>query len=105
MIEGHKVNVWLISREKLSAFTQSARVCVWIYAFLSAYGLTIQYKKIADSNLTVIFIKNRVVKLLLQYQIVLLIIWASSFVLFKEKTLISFYVDNYLKMVWEFLGG
>ena len=43
-IENHGMEFWLIPKNVIQPIAVVARVCVWIFVFLSVYGLTIQYE-------------------------------------------------------------
>ncbi|MBQ5398338.1 MAG: acyltransferase family protein [Ruminococcus sp.] len=45
MIYNNNVQFTLISVEKINIFATALRVCVWIFAFLSAYGLSYKYMR------------------------------------------------------------
>ena len=48
-IETGGIALRYLTMDALTKLGSCARVCVWIFAFLSAYGLTIQYKKMTKS--------------------------------------------------------
>ena len=40
-----------LEQEQVMSLATGARICVWIFAFLSAYGLTKQYLKVDEMSL------------------------------------------------------
>ena len=41
---------WFDNPEVVEQYAKGMRVCVWLFAFLSAYGLTIKYSKISKDK-------------------------------------------------------
>lgn len=79
-----------------------ARVCVWIFAFLSAYGLTIQYEN-GDSRQTVLQFYVR------RWLALLKVFWPSYIFVFLLYCLfcgniLSFYEYNPVRLLADFLG-
>ena len=48
-IDAGRISFLLLSKESVMIIATCARVCVWIFAFLSAYGLSVQYTKLGNS--------------------------------------------------------
>lgn len=69
-IDANGVNFYLFSQETVMSFATGLRVCVWIFAFISAYGLTVQYMALGDAPSgkdCVAFVKKRWLSLMKPY--------------------------------------
>ena len=98
LVSSSGVRLLFLSESQLIAIAASARVCVWLFAFLSAYGLSLQYKPIYESNpeKTLYFYCRRLWKLLLPYQTYLVFFWIISFFIFPSHTIFDQYNGNVL---------
>lgn len=63
-IENHGMEFWLIPKNVIQPIAVGARVCVWIFVFLSVYGLTIQYEAARGRETTLQFYVKRWLSLL-----------------------------------------
>lgn len=80
------IQLVLMEQETLITIASCMRLCVWIFAFLSAYGLTIQYQKIGDnpsSEIVCGFMFKRWISLMRPYWIVYAITLTLSVLLSK----------------------
>ena len=48
-IQSAGITFWLMDQKHVMIIAACMRLCVWIFAFVSAYGLTVQYQKLGDS--------------------------------------------------------
>lgn len=98
------VEVHLISLNTLSQIATGARVCVWIFAFLSAYGLTMQYTKTDVENWPVkTFVKKYWLGIMKPYWFVWFISYFLSFFIFRNP--VELYQKNIIYMALDFGGG
>ncbi len=51
LIEQREIVFRFIPQEKITAVAIGARICVWIFAFLSAYGLASQYRNCIQNTI------------------------------------------------------
>lgn len=63
-IENRGMKFWLIPESVIQPIAVGARVCVWLFVFLSAYGLTIQYEGAKGRETTLQFYVKRWLSLL-----------------------------------------
>ena len=98
------INLLLLDKEYLMLIARGARICVWIFAFLSAYGLTIQYNKIENPSMKDRwqFIKKRYFSLMKPFWFVFVLIFILSFFIFKNP--IDIFEHSLLNGVLCFLG-
>ena len=82
----------IIDENTLLIIANNARVCVWIFVFLSAYGLSVKFKQ--SLNQPEVFLWNQTVKLLVPYQFVLLLTWIICQLFCPEKGLYVFCKEN-----------
>lgn len=76
-IEAGDMKFMLFSQERVQVIAIAARIGVWIFAFVSAYGLTCQYmQKKDESNLH--FVVRRWISLMKQYWFVYLAVLLAS---------------------------
>lgn len=47
---GYPVELHLISRDTLGVLAVAARICVWIFCFISAYGITLQFNRKSEEQ-------------------------------------------------------
>lgn len=78
------------------------RICVWIFAFLSAYGLTCQYLQKKNSESVEEFVFKRWFSVMKSYWFVYIIFFVLSFIFFKKPYTI--YEGRFLYGVLDFLG-
>ena len=86
-IDAGRISFLLLSKESVMIIATCARVCVWIFAFLSAYGLSVQYTKLGNS-ITAIdrskFVWVRWLSLMKQYWFIYIICFFLSLFLFRR---------------------
>lgn len=76
-----------VSQHTVMTAALSARVCVWIFAFLSAYGLTKQYCQLGNepsAEMKVHFIKKHYISLMKPYWFIWPIVMLLSFFIFQS---------------------
>ena len=90
--------------DRLNAWGTDARVCVWMFAFLSAYGLSLQYRKRApaDSAGRCRFVGHYWLSLMKPYWFVFVLQLLLSFFLFKPPSAV--YQGNWFYPVVCFFG-
>lgn len=90
--------------DRLNALGTDARVCVWMFAFLSAYGLSLQYRKRepADSADRCRFVGHYWLSLMKPYWFVFVLQFLLSFFLFKPPSAV--YQGNWVQPVLCFFG-
>ena len=90
--------------DQLNAWGTDARVCVWMFAFLSAYGLSLQYRKRepADSADRCRFVGHYWLSLMKPYWFVFVLQLLLSFFLFKPPSAV--YQGNWFYPVVCFFG-
>ncbi len=97
------VELNFISVELLQKFAIGARVCVWIFAFLSAYGLTCSYNvTIKNGEKVSAFLVKRYFQLLKPYWFVYIIVYLLSFKFFKNPN--ELYNNNVVYFILDFFG-
>lgn len=101
-IEANGIKFLFCSQDFIQQIAAGARICVWIFAFLSAYGLSIQYLKNKDNESSKNFILRHWFSLLKPYWFIYLIFLGLSFVFFQNP--VSIYQQNVLYAVLDFFG-
>lgn len=91
----------IFSKETIRVLAVSARICVWIFAFISAYGLSYQYLNRKDESTTQ-FILRRWFSLMKGYWIVYIAVFAVS--LFFARSPFEVYEGSILKCFLDFMG-
>mgnify|MGYP003302869425 CR=1 FL=1 len=101
--ETRDIDVMFLSRDVVQQIAIGARVCVWIFAFLSAYGLTHSYYEAKANNIdTVTFLKKRWVSLMKPYWFMYIIFFLLSFVLFRNP--LEVYQNNIIYLLFDFFA-
>lgn len=103
-VSANGVDISMISLATLSQIATGARVCVWIFAFLSAYGLTVQYKEMVDheGRAIKVFVKRYWLRLMRPYCFVWFLSYFLSFFFFRNP--VELYQKNIVYMALDFLG-
>ena len=99
-ITASNVELLFISPTFLQRLAATARICVWIFVFLSAYGLTKQYMRFRNEPVN--FVLKYWISLMKSYWFIYVIFFIASFVLFNHR--ISIYNGNVLNVVLDFWG-
>ncbi|MBS6765015.1 MAG: hypothetical protein KH304_15740, partial [Clostridium sp.] len=82
-IEANGVVFHLLSQDTVEGLATASRICVWIFAFLSAYGLTSKYIK-EDIKRPTIFIAKSWISLMKSYWFIYIIVFILSFIFFNN---------------------
>ena len=67
------------SEEQIQPIAIAARICVWIFVFLSAYGLTYSYNKNRQTETTLQFMVKHWLSLMKTYWVVYIVIFVAYF--------------------------
>ena len=94
---GYEVNLQLVSQDTLRALAVGARICVWIFAFLSAYGVAVQFEHRAKNETVSDFLKRRWISLMKGYWFVFLLVFFGM--LFAGKHPMEKYDNSVLNML------
>lgn len=99
-IESNGIVFHILSQNTVQQIAVAARICVWIFLFLSAYGLTCQFyiKKQSIS----IFTFSSWFSLMKSFWFVYIVVFASSFLLFSNP--IEIYGRNPIYLLLDFFG-
>lgn len=92
----------LISGESISHIAYCFRICVYIFAFLTAYGLTRQLMK-SDNVSYARFVIRRYIKLIFPYCFTLMCVWLFWLIVLRQSPLAR-YDGNILYMVADFFS-
>lgn len=79
----------------------SARICVWLFIFVSAYGLTYQYTNRKEEN-ALSFIIKRWIALMKTYWIVYVIVFVMYWIV--KGNVIELYENSPIRIVLDFMG-
>lgn len=90
----------LFTKENVSIVAVMARICVWLFAFVSVYGLTLQYENKKES--VGHFIARRWVALMKSYWFVYVLV--VVFTIIGDADAINVYEGNGLYVVLDFMG-
>lgn len=82
-IEANGVVFHIFSQDTVEGLATASRICVWIFAFLSAYGLTCKYIK-EDIKRPTIFIAKSWISLMKSYWFIYIIVFILSFIFFNN---------------------
>lgn len=100
-IINNNIQLEFLSVSQLQSMAVGARICVWIFAFLSAYGLTCQYIKQKDKNVSR-YVAKRWISLMQSFWFIYPVMFVLSFVLFRNP--LEVYTGKGLYVVLDFLG-
>ena len=67
---------WFMTEDRLIHIATAARICVWIFVFVSAYGLTTLYEKRVDTEGALCFVFRRWVSLMKGFWFVYVLVFA-----------------------------
>ena len=76
---GYEINLQLVSLDTLRTLAVAARICVWIFAFLSAYGIATQFARRPEGESISNFLKRRWVSLMKSYWFVFALTFLCMF--------------------------
>lgn len=100
-VQVQKINFLFIPYSAIQPIAIMSRICVWIFAFLSAYGLSCQYCSLKYNNFQ--FIIKRWIALLSAFWIPYLVVFVGYYITVGNP--ISYvYKYNYLALTFDFLG-
>lgn len=94
---GYEIELCFISQDALMQFAVAARICVWIFVFLSAYGITLQFERKAEDVTTSDFLKKRWISLMSGYWFVYLLVFLGM--LFFGKKPMGIYDNSLINML------
>ena len=95
------INLHIINSKTLTTMGTCARVCVWMFIFVSAYGLTKKYETYIK-NSKKHFVIDCWLSLMKQYWFVHLLICFISFFIFKKPY--EVYENNFIYYLLDFMG-
>ncbi|MRM91348.1 hypothetical protein EAI28_23850 [Faecalicatena contorta] len=94
-IEANGVVFHIFSQDTVEGLATASQICVWIFAFLSAYGLTCKYIK-EDIKRPTIFIAKSWISLMKSYWFIYIIVFILSFIFFNNPLEIYQHKASYL---------
>ena len=92
----------LLDPEWIACLATDARICVWIFAFLSAYGLSIKYVKVREHCSYAEFVYRQWLSLMKPFWFIYVVVFISSFFVFKNPQQV--YENNLLCIIPDFFG-
>lgn len=101
--ETREIEFMFLSQDVVQQIGIGTRLCVWIFAFLSAYGLTHSYCDAKENNIdTVTFLKKRWISLMKPYWFVYIVFFLLSFILFCNP--LEVYQNNFVYLIFDFFA-
>lgn len=94
------IQFMFLSQNKVQLLAVLCRICVWIFVFLSAYGLTYKYIHTKDNPFR--FVLKAIISLMKQFWLIYLVI-LFVYLLFQKGSL-GIYQNNIIYMVINFFG-
>lgn len=91
-----------VSYDIIHTMAVLARVCVWIFVFLSAYGLSVQFQKRGSQTVTQYVAKRWF--LLMKSFWPMYVVGALIYVVFGKQSIVAGYEGNMLYMLFDFFG-
>lgn len=95
----------LISKESLMSVGTYARICVWLFVFVSAYGLSKSYLSSGDKvtmRERLVFYKKHYLSLMKPYWFIWTVVFAVSLIF--KLTPVSYLENNIIYIILNFLG-
>lgn len=86
-MEENQMVFYLLPEQVVQNAALAARVCVWMFAFLSAFGLTRKYMELASPRQAGeigTFLRRRWISLMKPYWFVFVLLFLASFILFQN---------------------
>lgn len=91
-----------LSPELIAFVATASRVCVWIFAFLSAYGLALKYEKVKNKTTYFRFVYHQWWSLMMPFWFIYIVVFVLSFLLFRNP--MEVYAGSWLNLPLDFLG-
>lgn len=91
-----------LTAETIASIAYDFRICVWIFAFLSAYGLGKKYLENKRDMSPTLFIYYQYWGLMKPYWFIYILVFILSFFIFTDP--LTIYKGNYLHILLDFLG-
>lgn len=101
----HGLQLFFVRPDTLELIGRSCRICVYLFILLSAYGLSVQYRKTRKKKeSSLIFVLVRWIKLLSPYWFTLVILWLAYLFVF-SRDIVLLYGENYIAhMIQDFFA-
>lgn len=90
------------SEEQIQPIAIAARICVWIFVFLSAYGLTYSYNKNRQTETTLQFMVKHWLSLMKTYWVVYIVIFVAYFAIVGNP--MQIYNNSIISLGLDFMG-
>lgn len=100
-IENSGIQFMIVSQEIMQKIATSARICVWLFVYVSAYGLTYQYVHRKEEN-KIQFLTRRWISLMSPYWFIYIMTLILCFLISKD--LGSIYENHILYVVFDFMA-
>lgn len=101
-VEQSGMKFLLLSEDKVQPIAVAARICVWIFAFLSAYGLTYSYNKNKEKETCLQFIVKHWLSLMKTYWIAYVCVFISYMIVVGNP--MQVYENSFKRMLLDFMG-
>lgn len=80
--EGYEISFAPFEEASVNSAASFCKICVGIYVFISAYGLTVLYKKWKNSDSA--FVTYRIIRMMFLYHVIYIVVLFLSFVIGKD---------------------